>query len=40
MSTKSQEQLYLKVLLLGDGHVGKTSLRKRFMGQNFDTQYL
>ncbi|MFW9930504.1 MAG: Rab family GTPase [Candidatus Thorarchaeota archaeon] len=30
----------LKLLLLGDGYVGKTSLRKRFMGHQFQTQYL
>lgn len=28
-----------KVVLLGDGRVGKTSLRKRFMGQTFETNY-
>lgn len=40
MSSRPQSLLHLKVLLLGDGYVGKTSLRKRFMGQNYDAEYL
>jgi small GTP-binding protein len=30
----------LKTILLGDGYVGKTSLRRRFMGHQFSAQYL
>ncbi len=29
----------IKIALLGDGAVGKTSLRERFMGKGFTTQY-
>ena len=29
-----------KIILCGDGAVGKTALRKRFMGENFTGQYL
>ncbi|MHA2090173.1 MAG: Rab family GTPase [Candidatus Kariarchaeaceae archaeon] len=36
MSTK----YFLKVTLLGDGAVGKTSLRNRFMGKGFRTEHL
>ena len=32
--------LFAKVILAGDGGVGKTSLRKRFMESVFDGQYL
>ena len=32
--------LFAKVILAGDGAVGKTSLRKRFMESVFDGQYL
>lgn len=35
----SAEPVY-KVTLLGDGAVGKTSLRDRFMGKAFPTEYL
>ncbi|MFQ5980690.1 MAG: GTP-binding protein [Candidatus Heimdallarchaeota archaeon] len=35
----STEPVY-KVTLLGDGAVGKTSLRDRFMGKAFPTEYL
>ncbi|MCY3410307.1 MAG: GTP-binding protein [Candidatus Heimdallarchaeota archaeon] len=31
---------FLKVSLLGDGAVGKTSLRNRFMGRGFRTEHL
>ncbi len=30
----------LKTILLGDGYVGKTSLRRRFMGLGYNTTYL
>lgn len=29
-----------KIILAGDGEVGKTSLRKRFMGHGFDGEYI
>jgi len=29
-----------KVVLIGDGEVGKTTLRKRFMGESFSTSYI
>ncbi len=29
-----------KIVLAGDGAVGKTSLRKRYLGQGFETDYL
>ncbi|MFW9902833.1 MAG: Rab family GTPase [Candidatus Thorarchaeota archaeon] len=29
-----------KIVLLGDGAVGKTSLRKRYLGEGFETDYL
>ncbi|MHA2254305.1 MAG: GTP-binding protein, partial [Candidatus Kariarchaeaceae archaeon] len=29
-----------KVVLCGDFRVGKTSLRKNYMGQSFNTQYM
>ena len=32
--------LMLKIALLGDAAVGKTSLRRRFMGESFSTQHL
>ena len=32
--------LMAKISLCGDGGVGKTSLRKRYVGQGFDTDYL
>ncbi|MFQ5980962.1 MAG: Rab family GTPase [Candidatus Heimdallarchaeota archaeon] len=31
--------LIIKISLLGDGAVGKTSLRRRFMGEGFDESY-
>ncbi|MFW9916230.1 MAG: GTP-binding protein [Candidatus Thorarchaeota archaeon] len=31
--------LIIKICLLGDGAVGKTSLRKRFMGEGFEHSY-
>ncbi|MHA1910903.1 MAG: Rab family GTPase [Candidatus Kariarchaeaceae archaeon] len=35
----SKESFLFKVVLLGDGAVGKTSLRKRFMGEGFEQSY-
>ena len=31
---------FLKIVLMGDGAVGKTSLRNRFMGRGFKSQHL
>ncbi len=33
------DEFILKVILLGNSRVGKTSLRKRYMGKNFGSQY-
>ena len=35
----SEATYIMKVVVLGDGEVGKTSLRQRFMGRNFDSQH-
>ena len=35
-----QNPVQIKLLLLGDGRVGKTSLRRRYMGQGFKEEYL
>ena len=35
-----RKEYLFKITLLGDGAVGKTSLRKRYMGQGFTTQHL
>ncbi|WP_455142725.1 Rab family GTPase [Candidatus Hodarchaeum mangrovi] len=32
--------IIVKIVLLGDGSVGKTTLRERFMGRGFTTSYL
>ena len=32
--------LLLKICLVGESFVGKTSIRKRFLGERFDTSYL
>ena len=32
--------IQIKLLLLGDGKVGKTSLRRRFLGEGFQEEYL
>ena len=29
-----------KILFCGDGEVGKTSLRKRYMGEDFSSKYM
>ncbi len=36
----SDDRRLWKIVLVGDGAVGKTSLRKRYLGQGFDTDYL
>ena len=36
----SDDRRFWKIVLVGDGAVGKTSLRKRYLGQGFDTDYL
>lgn len=40
MYEKEQVDMLVKVVLLGDGAVGKTSLRKRWIGEGFSGQYL
>ena len=32
-------EYYMKIILAGDGAVGKTSLRKRYIGEGFSTNY-
>ncbi len=32
--------IVLKVLLIGDGGVGKTAIRERYLGNGFDTEYM
>ncbi len=39
-SSLEKKEYLFKITLLGDGAVGKTSLRKRYMGQGFTTQHL
>ena len=36
----SEDRRLWKIVLVGDGAVGKTSLRKRYLGEGFDTDYL
>ncbi|MFX0093396.1 MAG: GTP-binding protein [Candidatus Hodarchaeota archaeon] len=36
----TQEPPTYKIVLLGDGTVGKTSLRERFMGRGFPSEYI
>ncbi|MFX0091909.1 MAG: Rab family GTPase [Candidatus Hodarchaeota archaeon] len=36
----SEEKLKFKIVLGGDGAVGKTSLRKKYMGEGFEKEYL
>ncbi len=38
-ATLIQEHHTLKVILIGDGAVGKTSIRKRYLGEGFDSSY-
>lgn len=38
-NTKGNVYVY-KILLIGDGGVGKTNLRRRYMGEGFITEYL
>ncbi len=38
--TPEEKEYLFKISLLGDGAVGKTSLRRRYMGQGFTTQHL
>jgi small GTP-binding protein len=40
MEDRFQAVINLKLSLLGNGYVGKTSLRKRYLGQTFTTEYL
>ena len=35
-----ENTIHLKLVLLGDGRVGKTSIRKKYLGQGFPTEYL
>lgn len=39
-STLPENIIHLKLVLLGDGRVGKTSLRKKYLGLGFPTEYL
>ncbi|UCE13678.1 MAG: GTP-binding protein [Candidatus Heimdallarchaeota archaeon] len=36
----SEDHRLWKIVLVGDGAVGKTSLRKRYLGEGFETDYL
>ncbi|MFX0151405.1 MAG: Rab family GTPase [Candidatus Hodarchaeota archaeon] len=36
----SNDRRLWKIVLIGDGAVGKTSIRKRYLGEGFDTDYL
>lgn len=38
--SEEQEQVIFKLVLLGDGMVGKTSIRQRYLGKEFSTSYL
>ncbi len=37
---ESRKNYFLKISLLGDGAVGKTSLRERFMGRGFRSEHM
>lgn len=40
LSERSEEDIYfMKIVLAGDGAVGKTSLRKSYLGESFSTNY-
>lgn len=39
-SFRAINPVYIKVSIIGDGYVGKTSFRKRYLGQGFTTEYL
>ncbi len=36
----SQEEYLMKIILIGDGAVGKTSIRERYLGHGFSSEYL
>ena len=40
MSTGSPREMMFKVVLIGDGAVGKTSIRKRYLGEGFKKSHL
>jgi small GTP-binding protein len=41
LNTKERQVLIvLKVLLIGDGGVGKTAIRERYLGKGFEAQYM
>ncbi len=40
VESESVDKYVLKVVLLGDGHVGKTSLRHRYLGEQLPTTYM
>jgi small GTP-binding protein len=40
MTSAEYKKLSYKLILIGDGSVGKTSIRKRYMGQNFVKEHL
>ena len=37
---EQERQLYFKIALLGDGAVGKTALRRAYLGEGFKSEYL
>lgn len=40
LNERSEEDIYfMKIVLIGDGAVGKTSLRKSYLGEGFSTNY-
>ena len=40
MNSTEDPNYNIKIVLLGDGGVGKTSIRRRFMGQGFKSTYM
>lgn len=40
MNANESANFNIKILLLGDGGVGKTAIRRRFMGQGFKSTYM
>ncbi len=40
LSNEIERTFVFKIVLIGDGAVGKTSIRKKYMGQGFRSEYL